>query len=387
MRIKRTRVLTSQCHAAMATRAVRAQGARTAPTASGHDARRYHRRRQRASATTHATTHATTMKHSGAVLCMEKVQPGVFVATTASGCARVGALGDADGVMDVFWSDDDARGGDGAGDGDVRARGPFWCVAALGHDGDVVAFGSSGNHLVCADVDGDGVLKWRTRAEDVLGPHTGYVRSVVYSRALRRAYSCACNFAPSWIWDDVSKALRATPECEHLKLFTGDILKLCVFDDRVVFAGVADGTVHAFDVSRPETPKDLGTLGEARANGRGRVAALAVIGDKFIASGSHDGRLEVHDATNARLPALARLDISGGKIHAVARLQSHALVVAGDFGVKIIAFDANSSTFSVIDDAFSGITTSARAVAVVDDAHVLVGDASGSMTLHSLEHK
>ena len=53
------------------------------------------------------------MKHSGAVLCIEKVQPGVFVTTTASGSARVGALGDADGVMDVFWSDDVAREGDG----------------------------------------------------------------------------------------------------------------------------------------------------------------------------------------------------------------------------------------------------------------------------------
>jgi len=173
----------------MATRAARAHGARTAPTATVRDARRCNRRRQRASETTHATTRATTMKYSGAVLCIEKVQPGVFVATTASGRARVGALGDVDGVMDVFWSDDAARGGDGAGDGDVRARGPFWCGAALGDDGDVIAFGSSGNHLVCADVDGDGVLKWRTRAEDVLGPHTGYVRSVVYSRALRRVTS------------------------------------------------------------------------------------------------------------------------------------------------------------------------------------------------------
>jgi WD40 repeat protein len=305
------------------------------------------------------------------------------VVTTASGRARALALvDDGDGGKGLVFGDDIIGGERGS---DERARGPFWCSAALGEAGGVVAFGSSGNHLVCADVDGDGVMTRRCDG-DALGPHTGYVRSVVYSRALRRAYSCACNFIPCWIWDDATQSLLSTPEREHLKLFTGDVLKLCVFDDRVVFAGVADGTVRAFDVSRPREPKDLGTLGDARANERGRVVALAVCGDTFIVSGSHDGRVEVHDAMDVRSPALARLDIPGGKIHAVARLESHVLV-AGDFGVKILAFNANDSTLAIIDDAFAGITTSARAVAVVDESSVLVGDALGSTTLQSLGHK
>jgi hypothetical protein len=99
-----------------------------------------------------------TARDRGAVLAIEKVRADVFVMTTASGRACALALvDDGDGGKGLVFGDDIIGGERG---GDERARGPFWCSAALGEAGGVVAFGSSGNHLVCADVDGDGVMTY-----------------------------------------------------------------------------------------------------------------------------------------------------------------------------------------------------------------------------------
>ena len=78
----------------------------------------------------------------------------------------------------------------------------------------------------------------------------------------RTAWSCACGFAPKWTRGEDGTWTAAAAR-ETLRLFTGDVLRLCVLedgDDVTVFCGVADGTVRAFDASTT-TPRDLGAVG------------------------------------------------------------------------------------------------------------------------------
>lgn len=124
--------------------------------------------------------------------------------------------------------------------------------------------GMSGKYFVMCVVD---VCDGREMIEvcvegDVFGLYMGYVWDVATTRDGRTAWSCACNFALKWMCGEDGMWMVVVV-CEMLWLFMGDILCLCVFedgDDVIVFCGVVDGTVRAFDASTT-TSWDLGVVG------------------------------------------------------------------------------------------------------------------------------
>ena len=185
----------------------------------------------------------------GAVIHLCVLGTRSCLATTASGRARLVVVDDRGGVIrdDVVVELD---GGAVEGDGRVerRARRPPYWSAARTRDGAALV-GTSGNYVLeCAyDVEAGarGESDWFQIIGDALGPHTGYVRDVVATRDGRRAWSCACNFAPRWNASGDGGTYEPTSERETLELFTGDILSLALSERECegvfVFCGVADG--------------------------------------------------------------------------------------------------------------------------------------------------
>ena len=92
--------------------------------------------------------------------------------------------------------------GHGGLDGGTGGGGGATFETAIAARDGAALVGTSGNYVLeCAyDVEAGarGESDWFQIIGDALGPHTGYVRDVVATRDGRRAWSCACNFAPRW---------------------------------------------------------------------------------------------------------------------------------------------------------------------------------------------
>lgn len=305
------------------------------------------------------------------------------MATTASGRARLVVVDDRGGVIwdDVIVALDDAG---ARGETRARRRPPYWSAART-RDG-VALVGTSGNYVLeCAyDVEartrGDDRDWFRIVGDDAMGPHTGYVRDIVATRDGKSAWSCACNFAPRWNASGDGETFAPASARDTLELFTGDILSLAIseFEGVFVFCGVADGTIRAFDATG-SPPKDMGVVGGASSTFRGRVAALCVVDDELLVSGSHDGRVVVHDARVPSAPKIAEAEALPGKVHDVCALEDGRILVAGEFG--LVTYEnarGRDGRLVVADDAFGGVRDGVRALAR-DDSLVFVGTASGDV--------
>jgi len=319
----------------------------------------------------------------GAVIHLCVLRARRCLATTASGRARLVVVDDRGGVIrdDVVVALD-AGAGDAGERGEKRARRrpPYWSAART-RDG-AALIGTSGNYVLeCAyDVEA-GERDWfRIVGDEALGPHTGYVRDIVATSDGRSAWSCACNFAPRWNASDDGETFAPTSARDTLELFTGDILSLAIseFEGVFVFCGVADGTIRAFDATS-SPPTDMGVVGGASATFRGRVAALCVVDDKLLVSGSHDGRVVVHDARVPSAPKIAEAEALPGKVHDVCALEDGRILVAGEFG--LVTYEnahGRDGRLVIADDAFGGVRDGVRALAR-DESLVFVGTASGDV--------
>ena len=179
------------------------------------------------------------------------------LATTASGRARLVVVDDRGGVIrdDVVVELD---GGAVEGDGRVERRGEAAAVLVGGERRRRGRLsGTSGNYVLeCAyDVEAGarGESDWFQIIGDALGPHTGTFATLSRRGDGRRAWSCACNFAPRWNASGDGGTYEPTSERETLELFTGDILSLALSEREegvFVFCGVAD------TILRPSTARD-----------------------------------------------------------------------------------------------------------------------------------
>ena len=359
-------------------------------------------RAPRATATATATTAATaTIRATTRARATARATAGAVLrsATLGDGDDAVALVSDATGTLRaVRGNESDARACALRGLGASAAtRGPFWSMASAGAanaNGTARALvGTSGKHLATCVVDArDGGETIEVRAEgDALGPHTGYVRDVATTRDGRTAWSCACNFAPKWTRDEDGTWTAAAAR-ETLRLFTGDILRLCVLedgDDVTVFCGVADGTVRAFDASTT-TPRDLGAVGGDASATRGRVSALCVVDGRWLVSGSHDGRVLVHDARTPSSPAVAEIERLDGKVHDILALDDGRVLVAGEFGIEVFenAPELAPSRGDEDDEEMFGRFRSLaiRALAKTS-SRLFVGAASGEVTAIRLDRE
>jgi hypothetical protein len=343
--------------------------------------RRRSRRRRCVRGTAPLETRTVAVRsNSGAVLRIEFVRDEVALATTANGdVRRVGV----DASTMTVTSDADVGGGLRASV-DARMRPPFWCARRASGTTDATTtttlVGTSGYHIAqCAYDDAKRTFTLMGEAL-LLGPHTGYVRDVCVSADGAAAWSCACNFAPCWRKRDGSDVFVPGGDGSTIQLFTGDILRLCLFEReeraRVLFMGTADGKVRAFDVSDAERPRELGTVADET---RGRVVALAHVHD-FIVSGSHDGRVQTHDATDVSAPKRDELTLAG-KVQDIIVVNGDVVFVGGEFGVKIYRVDATSGKFAFIRDCVSDVSIRSMAANPKSNAVVLVGTSDGAVRL------
>ena len=341
--------------------------------------RRSRRRRCVRRSSSLETRTVAVRSNSGAVLRIEFVQDDVALATTADGNVR--RVGVNASTMTVT-SDADVGGGL-LSSVDARMRPPFWCARRASGTKDATTttlVGTSGYHIAqCAYDDAKRTLTLMDEAL-LLGPHTGYVRDVCVSADGAAAWSCACNFAPCWRKRDGCDVFVPGGDGSTIQLFTGDILRLCLFEReeraRVLFMGTADGKVRAFDVSDAERPRELGTVADET---RGRVVALAAVHD-FIVSGSHDGRVQTHDAMNVSAPKRDELTLAG-KVQDIIVVNGDVVFVGGEFGVKIYRVDATSGKFVFIRDCVSDVSIRSMAANPKSNAVVLVGTSDGAVRL------
>ena len=325
------------------------------------------------------------MQSNGAVLRVEFVSDDVALATTADGNVRRVVV---DASTMTVMSDADVGGGLRASV-DARTRPPFWCARRADGAKDAkneatttILVGTSGYHIAqCAYDDAKRTLTLMDANEALLlGPHTGYVRDVCVSADGASAWSCACNFAPCWRKRDGSDVFFPGGDGSTIQLFTGDILRLCLFEreerPRVLFMGTADGNVRAFDVSDAERPRELGTATDGT---RERVVALAITHDSIV-SGSHDGRVQTHDAMDVSAPKRDELTFAG-KVQDIIVVNGDVVFVGGEFGIKSYRVNATSGKFEFIRDCVSDVSIRSMAAIPKSDAVVLVGTSDGAVRL------
>jgi len=325
------------------------------------------------------------VQSNGAVLRVEFVREDVALATTADGNVRRVVV---DASTMTVTSDADVGGGLRAGV-DARVRPPFWCARravgmkdAKNEATTMMLVGTSGYHIAqCAYDDAKRTLTLMDANEALLlGPHTGYVRDVCVSADGASAWSCACNFAPCWRKRDGSDVFVPGGNGSTIQLFTGDILRLCLFEReeraRVLFMGTADGNVRAFDVSDAERPRELGTAADGT---RGRVVALAIAHDSIV-SGSHDGRVQTHDVMDVSAPKRDELTLAG-KVQDIIVMNGDIVCVCGEFGIKSYHVNTTNGKFDFIRDCVSDVSIRSMAAIPKSDTVVLVGTSDGAVRL------
>jgi len=357
-------------------------------------------RASRATATATTTT-TTTARRASRRRDGARARAGAVlrIATLGDGDDAVALVSDAGGTLRAVRA--------GAGDGraetcalrglgaSATTRGPFWAMASAGTTRGTASalVGTSGKHLVrCVARARDEDGTWEVRAmDDALGPHTGYVRDVATTKDGRAAWSCACGFAPKWTRGEDGTWTAASAR-ETLRLFKGDVLRLCVLedgDDVTVFCGVADGTVRAFDASTT-TPRDLGAVGGDAKAARGRVSALCVVDGRWLVSGSHDGRVLVHDGRAPSSPAAHETKRLDGKVHDILQLDDGRVLVAGEFGIEVFESApelAPSRGDEDDEEIFGRFRSLAIRALAKTSSRLFVGAASGDVTTIRLDRE
>jgi WD40 repeat protein len=128
-----------------------------------------------------------------------------------------------------------------------------------------------------------------------LGPHTGWVKDILYDHRRDVLYSIGCNCIESWerVFDDDGDGLWTHAARRSIEsslkdgaTLSSDILCLCACDEmHRFFAGGVDGRIHAWSLD-PLLPDPLYSIGAHK----GRINFLAFAPTaKLLFSSGHDG--------------------------------------------------------------------------------------------------
>lgn len=108
-------------------------------------------------------------------------------------------------------------------------------------------------------------------------------------------FSCACNFIKAW---RVGADGGGARHLGDLKIFRGDILALACAGD-ALFAGVADGSIHAWHIPGGGQPEETPGRWEAvcarESAHNGRVTSVQSGGPAFLVTAGLDGMVRVWD--------------------------------------------------------------------------------------------
>ena len=178
-----------------------------------------------------------------------------------------------------------------------RRPSPVFCLDAT-PDGALVFSGAGDRYVSVWEKEKDNGDCWN--CIETLGPHTGWVRSILYNSATDRLHSIGCNCIETWCrrcqddsgqWQHWKKStIESSPE-EGATL-SSDLLCLCPLllgDDSVYFvAGGVDGRLHVWDSHSMGKP-----LFSAPAAHDGRVNAMEFSKkSNLLVTAGNDGKVK-----------------------------------------------------------------------------------------------
>lgn len=188
---------------------------------------------------------------------------------------------------------------------------PIYSMAVDSTSSDLFC-GGGDRHVTVWSMQG-GQMKMKQR----LGPHTGWVKDVLYDVFSRQLHSIGCNCIEIWR-KSPSDACRWThfrkvhvESCAKMgSTLSSDLLCLCACSNGSFFAGGVDGRIHLWDSASSSGEPIISISAHD-----GRVNALAFdASSSLLFSGSHDGKIKcwhVETSSPHLLTLLVETSVSG----------------------------------------------------------------------------
>ena len=209
---------------------------------------------------------------------------------------------------------------------------PIFCLATGDISGTTDMDGDKGSHVLFSGA-GDRFLsvwqrddqgRWVFSTE--LGPHTGWVRDILYIKQTNHLHSIGCNCIETWVptsasnpepgqWQHWKKSSIESSPSEGATL-SSDLLCLAASKDSHFFAGGVDGRVHVWDSTTMESPVHSFPAHQARLN------ALAFSDKGLLYTGGNDGQVKAWqcDAKKGLFDQLAVYALENGRVTSLALL-------------------------------------------------------------------
>lgn len=151
-----------------------------------------------------------------------------------------------------------------------------------------------------------------------LGPHTGWVRDVLYNEKSCRLHSIGCNCIETWRfaddrnWEHEKKSQIESSPSDGATL-SSDLLCLCKFNENFFFTGGVDGRVHVWDSTLMDSPV------RSMSAHDGRVNAIEYTSGGLVCTAGNDGKLKCwkYNSREDRLEPVAEFDFGGSRITAL----------------------------------------------------------------------
>jgi WD40 repeat protein len=139
-----------------------------------------------------------------------------------------------------------------------RRPSPTFCLTSNnsnGSNGTIIFSGAGDRYVSVWEQDDNGHWVF----VDALGPHTGWVRDVLFDTMSGHLYSIGCNCIETWSqsdggrWEHRGKSTIESSVQEGVTL-SSDLLCLCDSVSPYFFSGGVDGRVHVWDSTSMESP-------------------------------------------------------------------------------------------------------------------------------------
>lgn len=161
---------------------------------------------------------------------------------------------------------------------------PIFCLA-FAESEDLLFSGAGDRYVSVWEKEGKNWI-----CSDTLGPHTGWVRDLLYDRKSGRLHSIGCNCIETWtlseagVWEHWEKSKIESSPLDGATL-SSDLLCLSAFQEPYFLAGGVDGRLHVWNSAK------IGSPIRSHSAHNGRVNDITYSSSGFIFSAGNDGKV------------------------------------------------------------------------------------------------